>query len=98
MGINLKQAQPSPQMTNQLKLFRRNRPDGTNWVKQFCVEEIIVPGDIVLSEGWTRMVSLEQLLFIENNFLMQSMSGIFKMGIWVRRGHGHMIAGPSITM
>ena len=43
------------------------------------------------------MGSLVELLFTGNNFSMQSMSGIVKMGIWVRRGHG-LIAGPSTTM
>ena len=44
-GINLKTAQPSPQV-EKLKKFRRNHPYGTKWVKQYCIEEIMVPGQM----------------------------------------------------
>ena len=45
VGINLKTAEPSPQV-EKLKKFRRNHLSGTKWVKQYCIEEIVVPGQM----------------------------------------------------
>ncbi len=89
VGVNIKLMDPCPERAS-ISKFRKANHNGAMYAKQYCLEEIVVPGSDTLaqySDAWRRALWAE-FLCPESRCSIALTSGTETMVTWVRRGLG----------